>query len=130
MSFKRIIVAAGLVLAASAVMAESAPKAVDLDKLYGRFEKAGYSSLELIDSTKGGLLSGVVLAVGESLDGGSILNVGTQANGRELARLSAADDAQENKLKAMHPGAKVKAICDLAFSSGTKYMAFEGCVFK
>jgi len=43
--FKKITVTASFMLAASMAMAEPAPKAVDLSKLYGRFEKAGYSSL-------------------------------------------------------------------------------------
>lgn len=58
MQFKKIIVAANLMLAASMTMAESAPKAVDLNKLYGRFEKSGYSSLELMETTKRVLISG------------------------------------------------------------------------
>lgn len=130
MQFKKIIVAASVMMTAFAAMAEPAPKAVDLGKLYGSFEKDGYSSLELIESTKGVLISGVVLDVSESFDGNSVLKVGTQANSKELARLTAADDAQENNLKALKAGARFKAVCDLAFSSGAKYMAFKECVFK
>ena len=60
----------------------------------------------------------------------SILKVSAHANSQELARLTAADETQENKLKALQAGAKFKAVCDLAFSSGAQYMSFEGCVFK
>ncbi|MCS0633057.1 hypothetical protein NX786_27350 [Telluria mixta] len=130
MRFKRIIVAASVTLAASMATAESAPKAVDLVKLYGRFEKAGYTSLELMETTKQVLISGIVLDISQSLSGDSILKVGSHAGSQELARLTADDDAQENKLKALQAGAKFKAVCDLAFSSGTQYMSFEGCVFK
>lgn len=130
MHFKKNIVTASVILAASVAMAQSAPKAVDLSKLYGRFEKAGYSSLELMDTTQRVLISGVALDVSQSLDGNSILKVGVHDNSQELARLTAADDAQENKLKAMQAGAKFKAVCDLAFSSGAQYMSFQGCVFK
>ena len=130
MQFKKIIVAATLMLAASMAMAESAPKAVDLNKLYGRFEKSGYSSLELMETTKRVLISGVALDVMQSFSGNSILKVGVHANSQELARLTAADETQENKLKALQAGAKFKAVCDLAFSSGAQYMSFEGCVFK
>ena len=38
--FKKIVVAASVMLAASTAMAEPAPKVVDLSKLFGRFEKA------------------------------------------------------------------------------------------
>jgi hypothetical protein len=130
MQFKKIIVAANVILATSMAMAEPTPKAVDLSKLYGRFAKAGYSSMELMETTKRVLISGVALDVSESLRGDSILKVGAHAGSQELARLTAADDAQENKLKALKAGAKFKAVCDLAFSSGAQYMSFEGCVFK
>jgi len=128
--FKKIAVTANIMLAASMAMAEPAPKAVDLGKLYGRFEKAGYSSLELMETTKQVLISGIVLDVTQSFGDNSILKVGTHANSQELARLIAADDAQENKLKALQARAKFKAVCDLAFSSGAQYMSFEECVFK
>ena len=130
MRFKKIIVAASIMLAASMATAEPAPKPVDLSKLYERFEKAGYSSIELMETTKQVIISGVALNVSQSFDGNSILKVGTHANSQELARLTAADDAQENKLKTLQAGTKFKAVCDLAFSSGTQYMSFEGCVFK
>lgn len=130
MQLKKIIVAASVILAASIATAETAPKAVDLSKLYGRFEKAGHSSLELMETTKQVLISGVALDVSESFSGNSIVKVGSNANSQELARLTAADEAQENKLKALRVGAKFKAVCDLAFSSGAQYMSFEGCVFK
>jgi hypothetical protein len=117
-------------LATSIAMAEPAPKAVDLSKLYGRFEKAGYSSLELMETTKQVLISGVALDVSRSFSNNSILKVGTNANSQELARLTAADDAQENKLKTLQAGAKFRAVCDLAFSSGAPYMSFQGYVFK
>ena len=122
--------AASVMLVASMTMAEPTPKAVDLGKLYGHFEKSGYSSLELMETTKRVLISGVALDVSESFGGNSILKVGVRANSKELARLTAADDAQENKLKAVQVGAKFKAVCDLAFSSGTQYMSFQDCVFK
>lgn len=130
MHFKKIAVTASVMLAASMAMAEPAPKAVDLSKLYGRFEKAGYSSLELMETTKRVLISGVALDVSQSFSGNSILKVGVHANSQELARLTAADDAQENKLNALQAGAKFKAVCELAFSSGAQYLSFEGCVFK
>ena len=130
MRFKKIAVAASVIVAASRATAESAPKAVDLSKIYGRFEKAGHSSLELMDTTKRVLISGVALDVSQSFGGNSILKVGAHANSQELARLTAADDAQENRLKVLQAGTKFKAVCDLAFSSGAQYMSFQGCVFK
>lgn len=117
-------------LAASIAMAAPAPKAVDLSKLYGRFEKSGYSSLELIETSKRVLISGVVLDVSQSFGGNSILKVGAHANSQGLARLTAVDDAQENKLKTLQAGAKFRAVCDLAFSSGGPYMSFEEWVFE
>jgi hypothetical protein len=130
MQFNKIVVATSVLFAATMATAEPAPKAVDLSKLYGRFEKAGHSSLDLMESTKQVLISGVALDVAQSFGGNSILKVGAHANSQELARLTAADDAQENKLKVLQAGAKIKAVCDFAFSSGTQYMPFQGCVFK
>lgn len=130
MHFKKITLTASFMLAASMAMAEPAPKAVDLSKLYGRFENSGYSSLELMETTKQVLISGVALGVSQSFSNNSILRVGVHANSQELARLTAADENQENKLNALQPGAKFEAICDLAFSSGAQYMSFEGRVFK
>lgn len=130
MQLKNNIIAASIMLAASMATAEPTPKAVDLSKLYERFEKSGYSSLELMDTTKRVLISGIALDVSESFSGNSVLKVGAHANSQELARLTAADDTQESKLKALRAGAKFKAVCDLAFSSGAQYMSFEGCVFK
>lgn len=130
MHLKKIVVAASVLLVASMAMAEPAPKAIDLGKLYENFAKAGYSSLELMETTKRVLISGVALEVSQSFSGSSILQVGAHANSPELARLTAADDAQEHKLKALQAGARFKAVCDLAFSSGAQHMSFQGCVFK
>ncbi|GGY74587.1 hypothetical protein ACFFTM_00600 [Pseudoduganella plicata] len=130
MQSRAIFAAASIMLASSMAMAGPAPKAVDLAKLYGHFEKAGYSSLELMKATKQVLISGIVLEVAESFSGNSILKVGTPANPQELARLSAADDAQEDKLNALQAGIKFKAVCDLACSSGVRYMSFQNCVIK
>jgi len=130
MHFKKISLAASAIFVTSMAIAESAPKIVELRKLYGQFEKAGYSSMDLMESTKRVQISGVALDVSQSFSANSILRVGEQANSQELARLTAADDAQENKLKALRPGARFKAVCDLAFSSGTQYMSFQGCIFK
>lgn len=130
MQLKKIILTASTVLASSVAMAESVPKTADLNKLYIRFEKAGYSSLDLMDSTKRVQISGVVLDAGQSLIGNSILKVGVNPGAQELARRAAADDASEIKLRALQPGAKFKAVCDLAFSSGTTYLSFQECVFK
>jgi len=131
-NLKKIIVTASIILGASMAMAEAeaAPKAIELSKLYERFERAGYSSLELLDSTKHVTISGIALDVSQSFSGNSILKVGAHASSQELARLTAANDIQENKLKALQAGAKFKAVCDLAFSSGAQYMSFQGCVFK
>jgi len=130
MQIKKIIVTAMVILAAAAATSEPAPKAVDLSKLYDRFKKAGYSSLDFMETTKRVLISGVALDVSQSFSGDSIVKVGAHANSQELARLTAADDAQDNKLKTMQAGAKFEAVCDLAFSSGAQYMSFQGCVFK
>lgn len=83
-----------------------------------------------MNTTKRVLILGIVLDVGESFSGNLILKVGAHANSQELARLSAADDAQEDKIRALQAGTQFKAVCDLAFSSGTQYMSFEECVFK
>ncbi|MFC3469406.1 hypothetical protein ACFOHT_05975 [Massilia oculi] len=109
-------------LASFMAMAEPAPKAVDLSKLYKHFEKAGHSSLELTETTEQVLISGAVLDVSQSFSGNSILKVRAHANSQELARLTAADDAQQNKLAALQAGDKFTAICDLAFSSGAPYV--------
>jgi hypothetical protein len=130
MHIKKIILTAIVVLAASGAKSEPTPKPIDLNKLYGLFEKSGYSSLDLIETTKRVQISGVALDISQSFSGNSIVKVGAHANSRELARLTAADNTQENKLKALQVGAKFKAVCDLAFSSGAQYMSFEQCVFK
>lgn len=130
MQLKYIIVAVSAAIATSAAIAESAPKTVDLSKIYGHYERAGYSSLEIMETTKHVLISGVVLNTGQSLIGNSILKVGAHANAKELARLTSANDTQENKLNSLQPGARFKASCDLAFSSGTQYMSFQNCYFK
>lgn len=130
MQFEKIAVATSAIFAASMAMAQPAPKLVDLNKIYADYERSGHSSLELVESTKQALISGVVIDVSQSFNGNSILKVGTQANSQELARLTAADDAQEEKLKSLQAGTKFKAVCDLAFSSGTQYMSFQECVFK
>lgn len=130
MHLKKITMAISVLLTASTAMAEPKTKAVDLSNLYERYEKAGHSSLELIETTKQVLISGIVLDVGQSFSGNLILKVGAHANSQELARLAAANDVQENKLRALQAGARFRAICDLAFSSGTLYMSFQECSFK
>lgn len=130
MQINKNLVAISLVLAASVAKADTAAKAIDLSKLYEHFEKSGYSSLEIMESTKRVQISGVVLDIGQSFIGNSIVKLGAHPNSQELARLAAADDVQEKKIKSLQAGAKLKAICDLAFSSGTQYMSFQRCVFK
>jgi hypothetical protein len=46
------------------------------------------------------------------------------------ARLSAADEAQGNKLNALQAGARFCAVRDLGFSPGARYKSFQDCVFK
>jgi len=130
MNVKQFILAASITTVACIALAEPAPKSIDLDKLYGQFEKSGYSTLELMDTTKQVLVLGTVLDISQSFSGNSILKVGSHANSQELARLTTGDDVQENKLKLLKIGSNFKAICDLGFSSGTQYIPFQDCVFK
>lgn len=130
MNFKGIIVTSSIISFTSLAVAEPPTKAIDLKRLYASYEKSGYSSLELIESTKNVLISGVVLDVTQSFKGNSILKVGVRTDTRELARLAAADDSQETKLKALQVGDTFNAVCDLAFTSGAQYMSFQECVFK
>lgn len=130
MHFKKTSMLANLMLVASMSVAQSAQKTVDLNTLYGIYEKSGYSSLELIKANRHVLISGIALDVGHSISGNSVLKVGVHANSQELARLAAADDTNENKLKGFQAGAKFKAICDLGFTSGARYLSFQECVFK
>jgi hypothetical protein len=127
---KKTCMVASLLLVSSTAVAESVQKAIDLTKLYEIYEKSGYSSLELTTANRRVLISGIALDVGQSFTGSSILKVSAHANPQELARLTAADDANENKLKSVQAGAKFKAVCDLGFTSGTQYLSFQGCVFK
>lgn len=130
MHFKKISVVASLILVSSIAVAESTQKTVDLRKLYGIYEKSGYSSLELTKENSRVLISGIALDIGQSITGNSILKVSAHANSQELARLAAADDINENKLKSFQAGAKFRAVCDLGFTSGTQYLSFRECIFK
>jgi len=130
MNFKQCIFAASITTVACIAFSEPAPKSIDLNKLYGQFEKSGYSTLELMDTTKKVLVSGTVLDISQSFSGSFILKAGTHADSQELARLTTGNDAQENKLKLLKIGSNFKAVCDLGFSSGTQYIPFQDCVFK
>lgn len=130
MNFKQCISAASITAVTCIAIAEPAPKSIDLNKLYGQFEKSGYSTLELMDTTKQVLVSGTVLDISQSFSGSSILKAGTHADSQELARLTTGDDAQENKMKLLKIGSNFKAICNIGFSSGTQYIPFQDCVFK
>ena len=130
MNFKQCISAASITAVTCIAIAEPAPKSIDLNKLYGQFEKSGYSTLELLNTTKQVLVSGTVLDISQSFSGGSILKAGTHADSQELARLTTGDDAQENKMKLLKIGSNFKAICNIGFSSGTQYIPFQDCVFK
>lgn len=130
MNFKQCISAASITAVACIAIAEPAPKSIDLNKLYGQFEKSGHSTLELLNTTQQVLVSGTVLDISQSFSGSSILKAGTHADSQELARLTTGDDAQENKMKLLKIGSKFKAICNIGFSSGTQYIPFQDCVFK
>jgi len=130
MNFKQCISAASITAVTCIAIAEPAPKSIDLNKLYGQFEKSGYSTLELLNTTKQVLVSGTVLDISQSFSGSSILKAGTHADSQELARLTTGDDAQENKMKLLKIGSNFKAICNIGFSSGTQYIPFQDCVFK
>jgi hypothetical protein len=130
MYFRKTGAVASLILISSFAMAESAQRTADLSKLYGIYEKSGYSSLELTKANNRVLISGIALEVGDSFTGNSILKVGARANSQELARLTAADEMNENKLRSFQTGAKINAVCDLGFTSGTQYLSFQECIFK
>ena len=130
MNFKHRISAASITAVTCIAIAEPAPKSIDLNKLYGQFEKSGYSTLELLNTTKQVLVSGTVLDISQSFSGSSILKAGTHADSQELARLTTGDDAQENKMKLLKIGSNFKAICNIGFSSGTQYIPFQDCFFK
>jgi hypothetical protein len=63
MDVKKCILATSIITLAHIALAEPAPKSIDLNKLYGKFEKSGYSTLELMDTTKQVLISGAVLDI-------------------------------------------------------------------
>jgi hypothetical protein len=129
-AFKKIIMTASVIFTASMTMAEPAQKATDLNELYELFEKSGYSSLELMETTKRVFISGIALNITQSFSGNSILEVSAHTDSKKLARLTAANDAQEKKLTSFRSGAEFKAVCDLAFSSGSQYISFTECIFK
>lgn len=129
-AFGKFIVATTLAFITSNAIAEPIQKPVDLGELYARFEESGHSSLELMETTKRVLISGVAFDISQSFSGNSIFKFGSQGKSQELARLTAADDNQENNPNTLQAGSKFKAICDLTFSSGTQYMSFQRCIFN
>ncbi len=77
MRFRQDSLRAVVILAVSMATAQAAPTIIYSAKLYEHFEKAGFSSLELMDSARTVSISGIALNVGQSFSGKSILYAGT-----------------------------------------------------
>ena len=128
-----------LLLAASvSVAAEAVPKEISLGKLHQKYVKAGYSSMDLPEFEKRVAFSGVAISEPTkgfrrgpaSAGGGALLKAGVAGSENELARLVARDAAHEAKMEALKAGSEFKAVCTVAFASGTGYIPLQDCVFR
>jgi hypothetical protein len=112
----------------------SKKKEVSLAQLYAKFADSGYSSDSMPEYNHTIAITGVVLRHTRSLVGGhSILSAGDeQAPDDELARLSARNSSEDEKMNALAEGARFSAACVLDFTSGSSggYMSFSDCTFK
>lgn len=108
----------------------NAPINTNLTKLYQRFEKSNFSTMSMPELNKQVLVSGVVVENSKGFSG-TILHAAAPSNpGKIVARLTASDDSEEAIMEALSIHSNFKAVCTLAFSSGTDYLALQDCVFK
>nr|WP_275679284.1 MULTISPECIES: hypothetical protein [Pseudomonas] len=116
------------VLACSLLFAPGAD-AQDIATLYQSYEQKGYSTLSMEELNQPVQITAVALGVSTNLKGAPILAAGDD-DGYELARLRGADSAQDEQMKALHPGQKFDAECVLQFTSGSDYLSFNQCTFN
>ncbi|WP_126284775.1 hypothetical protein [Burkholderia stagnalis] len=128
----RICAAAFLLVSISGVTLAKTPRDhfVGLRDLYQRYVDAGYSALNFSELNGQVFVSGVALKFTESISGGVMLIAGDKSSSDELARISAADDDGDRRLKSLKIGKPFKAICDLGFTSGSEWMSLQNCIVK
>ncbi|ALI03329.1 hypothetical protein C1Y08_25515 [Pseudomonas sp. FW306-02-F02-AA] len=123
------IASLGLVLVASLACA-SAPEKVDLGELYDSYLEHNQSSMNMPQFKKEILISGSVLGVSKNFSGEAVMEAGLADSDEVLARLTGFDADESNKMDAMAVGTDFKAVCVLAMTMGSEYMALTDCVFK
>lgn len=128
------LLAAAVVFAVgiSEVCAASAGKTqpVDLAQLYQSYQDHQQSSSDMPEYKKKLLISGIVLDQKSSLQGDAILSAGSPDADGELARLSAADKREGEKMKKLAVGASFKATCVLGFTMNADYLSLTSCTFR
>ncbi|MCR1766081.1 hypothetical protein [Burkholderia glumae] len=134
------LASAGVALAASAALlspvahaAGPAVKKVKLLELYSRYAHDGQSVTGLPEYGDGKhiLFTAVVVEQSQGLVGNTLLVAADPSQPDEpLARLTGYDEKEARKMAALPAGAKFSAICALALTSGSDFLALHDCVVK
>lgn len=132
---KRLSVLLLLLISSASFAVESAPRQVDLGKLYQSYVKAGRSTMDLPEFEKRISFSGVAMEVTQgfkrgagSANGGTLLKAGVASSDDVLARLVARDATNEAKMEVLKSRAAFKATCTVAFASGANFIPLQDCV--
>ncbi|WP_246797880.1 hypothetical protein [Burkholderia perseverans] len=134
------LASAGAVLAASVALlspvahaAGPAVKKVKLVELYSRYahDNQSVTGLPEYGDDKRILFTAVVVEQSQGFTGNTLLVAGDPSRPDEpLARLTGYDDKETRKMAALPVGAKFSAICAIALTSGTDFLALQDCVVK
>lgn len=105
-------------------------KYVSLEKLHQRYVDARFNTVNFPELNEKILVSGTALKISASFSGKSVLYAGGDAGEDDvLARLNAENSQEDEKLKALKPGASFKAACYLGMTMGSDWMALQDCTF-
>ena len=128
-NIKTVFVVAAFLGAASLCAAQAEMKTT-LTKLHQSYEKQGRRALGMPEYGKRVQFPAVVVEASDSFGGTSLIRAADVRGSQELARLTPADDAQNQKMGEMRSGAKFIASCEVGFAMGSAFLTMKDCVIR
>ena len=124
------VVAALLGAAAFTAAQAQTTATTTLTKLYQSYEKQGRRAVGMPEYGQRVKFSAVVLEASDSFGGTSLIRAADVRGNKELARLTPADDAQNQKIASLRGGTKFTAVCEVGFAMGSSYLTMTDCVIQ
>lgn len=117
-------------LGTASLCAAQAETKTTLTKLHQSYEKQGRHAHGMPEYGKRVQFTAVVLEASDSFGGSSVIRAADVRGDQELARLTPADDAQNQKMSELRSGAKFAASCEVGFAMGSAFLTMKDCVIR